>query len=1101
MSAKLLHALTEENPDLQKQIGCMTGIFQLFDRHHILTPRRITGQTHKRLPQGHSHLNNGNLGVEPDGVRFVQTATERNQSKNLGENRRVSMESSGASVSSSSCSSSFSSLDYKTSQPESHSSERIIFPETPSRDLAINQPNASQLGRHSLDFRDVVKDSINREPRGLSVKTTMKEEPINRVMKHKDSPRPLQLSKSVDGSFEVGSNSRPRVPVDFKESLRSPGKIRESPLNFNDRGERPRSSYEARDGSLLSIPKDAPRFSYDGRETRRSSFESRDNLKSTTKLRELPRLSLDSRESYMRGSTTDPKSNLISKDLQRSSSYNYNRTPNLQQEFESYKQPTSVVAKLMGLEGLPNSIPTSESQMRLIKTCPSEECDPFSGSSKKNDGSKQSRISSPRSSIRDPVSPRLRTPESTMRPVSPRFPIEPAPWKKLDGGRGSQKPASKNQEITTRASNSHPSVYAEIEKRLKELEFRQSDRDLRALKQILDAMQAKGLLEAKKEEDKPSFVSQTNNNNVNQCGVDPNPMLANRRNPLSNRLISATVKGATSPRTYESPIVIMKPAKLIEKSNIPASSVIPIDSLSGLRLPQNSHSVNSKKDPANNRSPKLGHRESATRTLASTDKKDNARTMKSSKSQQLSTENTGSSVRTSGSVSPRLQQKKLELEKRSRPPIPSSDPSKPRKQSTRQATESSSPGGKARARSSSLQKNDDQLGEISRESRNLSHQGDEISQQSDSNNSLNSQMDIEVTSADRSAESTNVLFQQGSRSPSRKAAKNSGSNLRQKKPSPRLSEDGLLTELATVTPEQPSPVSVLDLSFYRDDLPSPVKNISHALKDVEIQNCKDHPGEDEQNPTIIGPDLSSGINRTKLESIEHLVKKLRRLNSNHNEATTDYIASLCENTNPDHRYISEILLASGLLLRDLGPGLKKIQLHPSGHPINPDLFFVLEQTKASNGVSKDGPNFQKAVQLKSDQDKLHRKLVFDAVNEVLVQKLALVGISNEPWIQTKKFTGRTMNAQRLLKDLCSEIEQLQTNKKVDCSFDEDEDSLKTILLDDVMRRSENWVDFPKEVPVVALDLERLIFKDLIDEIVSGEAANQRAKTSRGTLAK
>lgn len=49
MAAKLLHSLTDDNPDLQKQIGCMTGIFQLFDPHHILTGRRIS---HKRLLPG-----------------------------------------------------------------------------------------------------------------------------------------------------------------------------------------------------------------------------------------------------------------------------------------------------------------------------------------------------------------------------------------------------------------------------------------------------------------------------------------------------------------------------------------------------------------------------------------------------------------------------------------------------------------------------------------------------------------------------------------------------------------------------------------------------------------------------------------------------------------------------------------------------------------------------------------------------------------------------------------------------------------------------------------------------------------------------------------
>ena len=52
MSAKFLQVFTDENPELQKQIGCMTGIFQMFDRQHILAGRRINGHHHKRLPSG-----------------------------------------------------------------------------------------------------------------------------------------------------------------------------------------------------------------------------------------------------------------------------------------------------------------------------------------------------------------------------------------------------------------------------------------------------------------------------------------------------------------------------------------------------------------------------------------------------------------------------------------------------------------------------------------------------------------------------------------------------------------------------------------------------------------------------------------------------------------------------------------------------------------------------------------------------------------------------------------------------------------------------------------------------------------------------------------
>lgn len=264
----------------------------------------------------------------------------------------------------------------------------------------------------------------------------------------------------------------------------------------------------------------------------------------------------------------------------------------------------------------------------------------------------------------------------------------------------------------------------------------------------------------------------------------------------------------------------------------------------------------------------------------------------------------------------------------------------------------------------------------------------------------------------------------------------------------------------------------------------------------DAQDSNETPGEDlwqntENLSNSKGPGLTSEINRKKLENIENLVQKLRRLNSNHDEARTDYIASLCENTSPDHRYISEILLASGLLLRDLGSGLTTFQLHPSGYPINPELFFVLEQTKASSLQPKDECSLEKAANAKSDKEKLHRKLIFDTVNEILVGKLASVSVSFEPWLKPEKLAKKTLNAQKLLKELCNEIEQFQT-KKLECSFEVEDDSLKSILWEDVMCRSGSWTDLSG----VVLDVERSIFKDLVDEVVRGEAANLRAKPGR-----
>lgn len=62
MSAKLLHSISDENPDLQKQIGCMNGIFQLFHHRHFLSSRRIH-QNQKRLPPGSSFYIHGNIRV------------------------------------------------------------------------------------------------------------------------------------------------------------------------------------------------------------------------------------------------------------------------------------------------------------------------------------------------------------------------------------------------------------------------------------------------------------------------------------------------------------------------------------------------------------------------------------------------------------------------------------------------------------------------------------------------------------------------------------------------------------------------------------------------------------------------------------------------------------------------------------------------------------------------------------------------------------------------------------------------------------------------------------------------------------------------------
>ncbi|GFZ16999.1 hypothetical protein Acr_26g0002690 [Actinidia rufa] len=787
------------------------------------------------------------------------------------------MESPRASFPSSSRSSFFSSLDCnKTAQHKSVSFDRAIYPETSSRDPAMSQSGASpQFRRQSLDLGDGDKASVCREARRLSVKTTFKEE-------LKDCEQTL--------------------PADLKESLRVLAKLRETTRCIDEDS---RSSCETKDRSLFSFQKDARRYSYDGSDLGRLSFGSWDAFKSTPKLNEFPRLSLDSRVGSMRSLNSDSKS--IS---------------------GAHTRPPSVVAKLMGLETLPDADLARDHQLWFIKTCPVEDFDPFSSSLKSTDPCLSIQTSNSLGNLwKEPVSLRWRKPESVMKSSS-MVPIEPAPWKQLDRSWGSHKSPLKRLETPGRETN------------------------------ISLLLIAKGLLETRRDE-QDSNPATRKDHRPRYKSPHISARLVNQQKPHSDHVNHSTNKGANSLRTSESPIVIMRPGKFVEKSSILVSSVIPVDCLSGLPKLQCQY-ADSSKSLVNRRTskeqiPKTCYREN---TATSNDnRKTINRTLNSTETSPRALlspkENTISSVKSSGSVSPRLQQKKLELEKRSRPHIPS-DSSRSRRQANKQQQESDSPGGKHRPKSAK-------------------------SQQSDGYFVMDLRIDTEVTSAECCAEAN------GCWSPSMKAAKYLVSGL---KLAPRLSEVGA-AEFASVALEHPSPVSVLDDTMYKDDAMSPVKQMPDALKDEGTVHSKDN------------------SSREQWDSAENLVPKFPPPGPQ---------------LNPDN-----------------------LSAPPVWPPNQPRVILV--------GFGGDFP---------------------------------------EPWLKLKK----SLNAQKLLREMCSEIDQRQA-KKSDFGLLEDEDDwLKRILWENLVHRPESWTDFHSEISGMSLDVERLIFTDLVGEIVHGEAASLRTKPDR-----
>ncbi|KAL6584112.1 hypothetical protein OROMI_003401 [Orobanche minor] len=980
MAAKLLHSLTDENPDLQKQIGCMTGIFHLFDRQHILNGGggRVIGHGSKRLPRGNSHFHS--LERDSHNTHLRSASAEKYSHKSFQEDQRISTESSQASLSSSSRSS-FSSLDCNPSaQLEPASYDRVIFPETPSRNPSMSLRSSSpQFSQQSLNIRDFVKDSMYRETHAhaLSINKTT-DEAADSVTKERDSPRPQSKTSS-----------------ELKDSLKVLAKFQEAPWYQNEPRELLRSaSFHVKEGSSFSVSRDAPRFSCDGREF---SLMLKDN----------PRISLDGRESSMRRTNAEPKSDVFLKYMQKDSNFGFDgKVQSLQQIGGQGHQtrPPSVVAKLMGLETLPDSV-SSSNDGDFVNIIP-------------RSSEKTGRISIQTSNFSKTSCKEPSPPRSSVKPMS-RFPIEPAPWKHIDSSKISQKPTVRATRAQAKASTTFPSVYSEIEKRLKDLEFTQSGKDLRALKQILEAMQSKGFLETKNE------VRGSNE----QKHSSPNNHEARLVNNNQKQVLDSPKRRT---RHYESPIVILKPAKLVRKSGLPAAA----RDLSSKASGQDNASVNNM-NMKNDRTPKT--------------------TQRSSRVPQLAKDGNGESGKNSGSISPRMEQKKPELEKRSRPPT-HPDSSKYKRQQNKPQSEFISPGGRRRPKH---QQSGDHPIEIIVESRYMNHHETASSVQSNGTVIRNSKHALTFMLPD----------------------------LVDEKSTRALSEEEL-GELGFVPPEYSSPVSVLDKVVCKDDSPSPMKYVGKP-QDVYINKEMDSSvvqGSSVDN--FVQSSSTSEISRKKLQNIENLVQKLRRLNSTHDEARTDYIASLCENTNPDHRYISEILLASGLLLRELGSTLTNFKFHPSGHPINPELFFVLEQTKAST-VLEEEYGSERIPQLMMER-KFHRKLIFDTVNEILARKLASGGPSSQPWLRPVKLGKRGMYAQRLLRELCSEIEVLQA-KNWKCGSGEEDETWKDILSEDVMLHSENWINFDDEISGAVLDIERSIFKDLVNEIVISESSDLRTK--------
>ncbi|KAF8675188.1 hypothetical protein HU200_047853 [Digitaria exilis] len=1076
MPAKYLGALAEDRrPDIHRQVGCVTGILQAFDRRHPLA------SSHKRLlpptvPAAGQALSSS-PSVGGDCTRFSpQIVPEKNSSKIWADNQRAPAAEPSQTSYSSSPSSSFSSLDgNRSTQQDLSSTDRMLFPERPFKcspmlkssfdsengldypeDLITKPDNmpTAQSSLRTLGIKNLVKDSIYKDSRDLSVRVCNGEEVKDHPCNFVDPPRQL------DGPPSDITQGKSKGLMDINESLRMLAKLREASWTPSDSGHHARLSY------------DAPRFSYDGKEA-------------ASRLREVPRLSLDIKEGHLwnREMNSRSKSGLSSSDRSSSNGTGSIAALETQQEQPVCKRLPSVVAKLMGLEELPehNESTASSQACKAIKE------------------SKQEAMLNPLSisSHNGPAPRQQRNRDSAVRNLSnSKFPVETAPWKQ-------QERIVLPRKLPKGSKGAHgrepvASVFSDIEKRLKDLDFQQSNKDLRALKQILDSMQAKGLLENKKREE--ASMSKLYD------GKHDGQEMTNLNTRLNSNTNTISPEESNTESSFRSPIVIMKPSKSANLFGEVDSSVIPLGGSSDLPQLQAGNSTDKRKSLTTNRiakeqQAKWSPRVPTSQPLVSYDRKTNGRnddssnkqksssllvTESSSRRQQLPRDSSISLQKNKNSTSPRLLQKKLDSERKVRPPIPSAESNKSQRQSgDRNNLDTVSPRSKLRRRPVRAQECDDGLpNRLNNRTRSLNQQGNDMSTRSDGSMCVASEVDIEVISNDRSTEVNVSNFEQGNGTPS-------GRNPQNVKTSYDASKDVSSVDPSASLSERPSPVSVLDSSFDQEDL-FPTSRTSNSLTADDERRTSEEPWK----PSDSKPrEVTMQSKNNKLANVASLLEKLQQLSVNKDEdaPSVDHIAFLCETESPDHRYVSEILLASGLLMKDLSSGQAGLQLHTSGYPINPDLFHVLEQRKAG-WVSKSDGIHQSRSGTKSDPKRAHRKLMFDTVNELLLQKFeketAVYSVSS--FTRAKDLPVKTLSGQQLVKFISSEIENLEMEQSRICQKEG-----SVIPDEEILQRLQGWTSFSKELPGMVLEIERSIFKELVDEVVHGESADGPQMKSAG----
>ncbi|XP_042518300.1 protein LONGIFOLIA 2-like [Macadamia integrifolia] len=686
-----------------------------------------------------------------------------------------------------------------------------------------------------------------------------------------------------------------------------------------------------------------------------SVFEFKEGLRSSWKFKDAPRLSLDSRASFDGKGSLRPKEIRTNAAILSANRCDGSSEVTVAEDNDKQRRSPSVIARLMGLEALPGTAGEAPSKAELRRSASEsrsrdllhhryidgnnfqQKQQPF----QPNSGSNAKRDNAAHEDNKTNLF--FRTPDSvdlcirkrkTEPPKPPTGGLSASPWKSQQ-----QRKSFFDSQDFFPEPKQRGSLYGEIEKRLKMRGIDEPAKDLETLKQILEALQLKGLLHSKRP--------------AEQIG---------HRNFVYDRLLYGG----------ESPIVVMKPSR----------STVSINRVgrTGTESPPSSFrsraGVRRNLNLAGETLPPVIPRRDRPETERSLQKARNSRNE--------SGINSPSSLSRRKPLSVETQRRSNDsVEQRRSSPVHS-----PRMITKKVGSEHAT---------SRSPRNRKSVPEISPKERISSSAEDESSTISEGSISTSSQFDIERPKMEDYKEGRSLLERC----------------------------DKLLNSIAemTATELQPSPVSVLDSSFYNDESPSPIMKRCINFKDESVEQ------EDENWSPAISP--------VRLKPEE--------------ERSED----------GDFLYVSEILRASDCL------------------PEDSDVFLLLEKRRYK-------------VCNSSKESMLHRKVVFDTIQEIVDRKKQL-----PPWKVVLEMNWVTGKAG--LRQIWSEFKRVREREPAEDLFE----TICGVLRKDMAGDSiKGWGDSQVEISDAVLDIERLIFKDLVAETIrdlASFAGKNRAPAPRRKL--